>query len=205
MEASSSSLRERKKADTRAALSQAALLLALEKGLEAVTTDDIASAANVSPRTFHNYFGSKEEALIAAWRELLAEYLEQLRERPADEPILASLEHVFTAIAAEATERPQETEAHLELLASPALARYRFLLIEEAVQAFSVIVAARTGSDPQREVYPRLVTMAAVSAVVSAYEFPPIGDIDPSERAERIRECFALLRAGLTRPEVASD
>ena len=61
-------LRERKKAQTRAAISQAVMGLAVERGLDAMTSDDIAAAANVSVRTFHNYFGSKEEALAAAWR-----------------------------------------------------------------------------------------------------------------------------------------
>ena len=90
------SLRERKKAETRTALSQAVLRLALERGLDAVTADDIAAAANVSVRTFHNYFGTKEEALVAAWRSEFQVYVEALRDRPADEPILASLEHVFS-------------------------------------------------------------------------------------------------------------
>lgn len=199
----STGLRERKKADTRAALSEAALTLALEEGLEAVTIDDIAAAADVSPRTVHNYFGSKEEALIAGWRSILEVYLEELRARPSDEPVLASLERVFASIAAEAAERPEETEAHLELLASPALARYRGLLIEEAVRAFTETVASRTGTDPRTDVYPRLVTMAAISAVVSAYEFTPSSDVDPEDRARRLREGFALLRAGLARSEAA--
>jgi len=66
--------------------------LALERGLEAVTADDIAEAANVSVRTFHNYFGSKEEALVAAWRSEFQVHVDALRGRPADEPILVSLE-----------------------------------------------------------------------------------------------------------------
>ena len=82
------SLRERKKAETRTALSQAVLRLALERGLDAVTADDIAAAANVSVRTFHNYFGTKEEALVAAWRSEFQVYVDALRDRRADEPIL---------------------------------------------------------------------------------------------------------------------
>lgn len=199
----SAGLRERKKADTRAAISEAALSLALERGLEAVTTEDIAAVADVSPRTVHNYFGSKEEALIAGWHSILADYLDDLRARPADEPILESLERVFAAIAAEAAEHPEETQAHLELLASPALARYRGLLLDEAVRAFTETVASRTGTDPRTDVYPRLVTMAAMSAVVCAYEFTPPSVVDLDDRARRLRDGFALLRAGLARPEAA--
>jgi AcrR family transcriptional regulator len=190
-------LRERKKAETHSALGRAALDLALERGLEAVTADDIAASANVSPRTFHNYFGSKEEALGAGWRSMLQVYVDQLLARPWDEPILDSLEHVLGPIAAAAASSREDTEAHLDLLASPGFARYRGILIDEAVRAFTDIVAARTGTDPRADIYPRLVTMTAVSAVVSAYEPFPGEELDQAEQARRLRECFALLRAGL--------
>src|SRR5258705_5932723 len=60
------SLRERKKQATREALRAAALRLALERGPENVRVDDIAEAAGVSPRTYDNYFSSREQAIIAA-------------------------------------------------------------------------------------------------------------------------------------------
>jgi AcrR family transcriptional regulator len=59
-------LRERKKQATRAALRAAALRLALERGPENVRVDDIAEAAGVSPRTYNNYFSSREQAIVAA-------------------------------------------------------------------------------------------------------------------------------------------
>lgn len=59
-------LRERKKQATREALRSAALRLALERGPENVRVDDIADAAGVSPRTYNNYFASREQAIIAA-------------------------------------------------------------------------------------------------------------------------------------------
>ena len=62
----SSSLRERKKRATREALQAAALRLALEHGPENVRVEDIAEAAGVSPRTYNNYFSSREQAIVAA-------------------------------------------------------------------------------------------------------------------------------------------
>ncbi|HEY5017289.1 MAG TPA: helix-turn-helix domain-containing protein, partial [Streptosporangiaceae bacterium] len=58
-------LRERKKLATRQALGAAAMRLAIERGLENVLVEDIAAAADVSPRTFNNYFASKYEAICA--------------------------------------------------------------------------------------------------------------------------------------------
>ena len=54
-------MRERKKLATRKALSAAALRLAREHGPQNVRVDDIAEAAGVSPRTYNNYFSSREQ------------------------------------------------------------------------------------------------------------------------------------------------
>lgn len=61
-----SGLRERKKHATRQALRDAALRLALERGPANVRVSDIAEAAGVAPRTYNNYFSSREEAIVAA-------------------------------------------------------------------------------------------------------------------------------------------
>ncbi|MFD7659807.1 TetR/AcrR family transcriptional regulator, partial [Actinosynnema sp. NPDC059797] len=58
-------LRDRKKRQTREALSRAAVALVAERGLDGVTVEDISAAADVSPRTFFNYFAGKEEAVLA--------------------------------------------------------------------------------------------------------------------------------------------
>ncbi|MER5631482.1 TetR/AcrR family transcriptional regulator [Streptomyces nitrosporeus] len=59
-------LRERKKRATREALREAALRLAVERGPDQVRVEDIAEAAGVSPRTYNNYFASREQAIVAA-------------------------------------------------------------------------------------------------------------------------------------------
>jgi AcrR family transcriptional regulator len=79
-------LRERKKSATRQALHEAALRLAVERGLENVTTEAIADAANVSRRTFSNYFEGKEDAVLYGDIGRLHLLLALLRARPAGEP-----------------------------------------------------------------------------------------------------------------------
>ncbi|MGW6904997.1 TetR/AcrR family transcriptional regulator [Streptomyces sp. NPDC054940] len=59
-------LRERKKQATREALREAALRLAMERGPDQVRVEDIAEAAGVSPRTYNNYFASREQAIVSA-------------------------------------------------------------------------------------------------------------------------------------------
>jgi AcrR family transcriptional regulator len=58
-------LRERKKQATREALREAALRLAVERGPDQVRVEDIAEAAGVSPRTYNNYFASREQAIVS--------------------------------------------------------------------------------------------------------------------------------------------
>ena len=197
-------LRERKKAQTRTAISQAVLHLALERGLDAVTADDIAAAANVSVRTFHNYFGSKEEALVAAWQSEFQVHVDALRNRPADEPILVSLEHMLSGIVSSVVRRPDELAAHTDLLwTSLAMAQYRSVLLDEAIRMVTQVVAERTGTDATTDLYPHLVTSAAISAAVTAFQFSPLelqGEPGEPDRERLVHECFALLRAGLERP-----
>lgn len=57
-------LRERKRVATQRSIQHAALTLALEHGLEKMTIEDISRVAKISPRTFFNYFPSKDAALV---------------------------------------------------------------------------------------------------------------------------------------------
>jgi AcrR family transcriptional regulator len=63
-ERSASGLRERKRADTRRRIEHAAVDVLLRDGLDGVTIEAIAAEADVAPRTFFNYFSSKEAAIL---------------------------------------------------------------------------------------------------------------------------------------------
>jgi AcrR family transcriptional regulator len=83
--------RDQQKEETRLDLAIAAFELARADGLANVRVPQIAEAAGVSPRTFNNYFPSKEAAIV--WPTTLrgARLASDLAERPADEPLADAL------------------------------------------------------------------------------------------------------------------
>ncbi|MGF3198086.1 TetR/AcrR family transcriptional regulator [Streptomyces diastaticus] len=110
-------LREQKKRATRVALRAAALKLALERGPDNVRVDDIAEAAGVSPRTYNNYFSSREQAIVAA---ITAEREARIAAEVATAPAGARLADALTdAVLARYTE-PGDTE-RLLITATPPL------------------------------------------------------------------------------------
>jgi AcrR family transcriptional regulator len=195
-------LRERKKADTRRALSDAALELSFERGLENVTRDDIAARAGVSLRTFNNYFTGKHEALAYRQVERARRSLAALRERPTDEPL-------WTAIT-EAVLEPLQAEGAEELVPSrEQLAEVRRLLVVPEIRmavsnhAFTdwvEAIAERTGTDPVLDMYPRLVA-AAVRAVAEAATDAYVMADPPVSIVTLLRRGFADVVAGLPVPD----
>lgn len=198
-------LRERKKAQTRAALSLAAMRLATERGVDGVTTDEIADAANVSVRTFHNYFVSKEEAIVAPYRALVAVAVDVLHSRPPEEPILRSLEDVAVGLVGGAIALPDEAAVTAEQLwLSPRMASYRPVLVVELIGLLVGPVARRTRTDPEADLYPRLVAAVAAAAILTVFESRPGRDGGPEGRVRLVRDAFALLRAGFPEPEATT-
>lgn len=68
--------RERKRLATHRAIQTAALAAVIEHGLEGATVDEISRRAGVSPRTFFNYFPTKDEALVVDKPTLSEEAIE---------------------------------------------------------------------------------------------------------------------------------
>jgi len=79
--------RDQQKDQTRLDLAMAAFELAREHGLAGVRVPQIAAATGVSPRTFNNYFPSKEAAIVwpTTWRG--SRLAASVADRPADEPL----------------------------------------------------------------------------------------------------------------------
>lgn len=88
----SAGLRERKKQQTRDAISAVATRLFIEKGFEAVPVAEVAHAAQVSVNTIFNYFSTKEELFFDRGREVVELTAKLVRERHPGEAPFDALE-----------------------------------------------------------------------------------------------------------------
>jgi AcrR family transcriptional regulator len=158
-------LRARKKRATRDALARAAMLAALEHGLQYVRVEDIAARAGVSARTFNNYFASKEQAIVALPTEQTLRTVDLLRERPADEPLDVSLPHILIAPIAEYMDAPLAKAAVRMIVTEPALRGEFLRTIAVRDEMLSEVIAERTGTDPRADLFPSL--LAAIVSTVS--------------------------------------
>lgn len=192
------SLRERKKTATREALSTAALRLALQHGPENVRVDDIAEAAGVSPRTYNNYFSSREQAIVAAISaERALRIAAALRDRPADEPLArAVVEAVVEQYVAEAE---PGSPAFALLTSAPSL-RAEFLGTVAAMEeSLATAIAERSGADELRA----SVLAAAVSAaarVAAGSWLRPAGGlvvVPATSLADALRDALAHIAPAL--------
>jgi AcrR family transcriptional regulator len=199
------SLRERKKLATRQLLRCVALDLVAERGLANVTVEDIAEAADVSPRTFFNYFPSKEAALFGGSDPDRAG---RLRERVASEapgePALSVLRTVMAqdaeAIVDEfrllgddpadwlrrikvAREDPQVRAAHAAQMA----------MFERAIAEG---LAIRLGVSPEADPYPGMLAAVAVGVTRACTMFWG-GSGGAVQLRQLIDQAFGALADGL--------
>jgi AcrR family transcriptional regulator len=191
-------LRERKKLDTRRALSDAALTLAFENGLENVTREAIADRAGVSVRTFSNYFTGKYDAIAYRQIERVHRSLEALRRRPGGEPLWTAIAAaVLEPLEADGLGQTAPTAANLAEVRKVLLAPEARLSISKSVFAdWVAAIAARTGTDAERDMYPRLV-VGVIGAVVEAAADTYLNADPPIHITTLLRQGFAEVAAGL--------
>jgi AcrR family transcriptional regulator len=155
-------LRERKKQATRKALREAALRLALERGPDDVRVDDIAEAAGVSPRTYNNYFSSREQAIVAAvTAEREARVAAAVAARPASVPLADA---IVEAIVEQYTDPGGHDPAALLLITTQPALRAAYLgTAAEIEHPLTAVIAQRLGETGQQAAR---VLAASVAAAV---------------------------------------
>ncbi len=196
-------LRERKKSETRRAITETALKLAVEIGPSHVTVEAIAASAGVSPRTVFNYFGTKDEAILGIDPASRAENIERLSSRPLDEAPLESLRLILRERITTVDETGEYWRTRAELVRNHPHLRAAQIASQVALEReMAEVIAARTGLDLEVDTYPALVVSVALTTLrhVLARTTPDglegLGD--------EIDAAFAQVSQGLPLPAAAS-
>jgi AcrR family transcriptional regulator len=198
------SLRERKKLATRRELRREALRMIAERGYSNVTVEEIAEAANVSPRTFFNYFPTKEAALFGADPELAEATREAILHQAPGEPVINVLRTMMTNRAKMVVDEFEELGGEpLEWLA-----RMRAARIDPHLQAahgaqmaaiersLAEAIAQRLGTTIERDPYPGLLASIATGVFRSSMSFwASSGGTVPLEHL--VDRAFVALASGL--------
>jgi AcrR family transcriptional regulator len=186
--------RERKKEETRRRIRTAALHLATGHGVEHLTIEDISEAADVSTRTFFNYFSCKEDALVADTHGLAEELRHSIPARPADETPLRALRHALTENTVLRSAPPNRARA---------LARYRLVRDNPSLlprqlhqfarvdQAIAEAVAERLHIDSTENT--RVALLASVAVAVLRLATKRWASNESASLPDLIDEAFDLL------------
>ncbi len=211
-----SSLRARKKAQTRQAISDEATRLFMERGFDAVTLAEVAEAAGVSVKTIFNYFGSKEELFLDREEQLHAAIVAAIRDRGPDVRVTAALIALFTEERLPDGDgwtplfRPERFAMFRRFLTvwheSPSLqARYLSSNERLAARVVAVLAAERgreEGDDDVRIFAAMLV--AAMHQRMSVLSEMVLGGATPEETRERVvaTTAVAFARVAIAFPDL---
>lgn len=172
-------LRERKKLATRRSIRRVAIDMIADRGFSHVTVEDIAAAADVSPRTFFNYFPSKEAVLFGADPGRAAESLARLVHDLPGRSALDMLRVVLTGQARRFTEElaelggdPARWAMQLKAAdADPQLRTAQAAHMAKVEARLASALAERLGTDPRRDPYPVVLASAATGILRATMSF----------------------------------
>jgi AcrR family transcriptional regulator len=187
-------LREQKKAQTRAALVEAAARLFAGQGYEKTTVADIAAAAGVSTRTFFSYFRAKEDVLFAGTDERLRAIEAGFATVPAGNPVEAM--HAILERVLAASDDLAGPDRLAVMLTRPEL---QAQAMQRLLAAHRLIAGWLLRAFPGRldDTLARAMAGAAVGALVGTV----LGSIErgdpPGELREQLRRALTLLDDGL--------
>lgn len=195
-------LRERKRLATRRAIQIAVLELLEERGIDGVTVDEISRMADVSPRTFFNYFASKEEAVLGDAPELPAqEIIDEFLEGSGS--VLDDLALVLVRASDRATADAEMLHLRHRLIRQyPQLFALRMATMRAFEESIADVVALRLARDEPalaedpdaRADKARLITLVAFAAMKHAW-FSWAHSATPAVLTDKLEESFAELRS----------
>jgi AcrR family transcriptional regulator len=161
--------RARNKRATRAALRRAVVELSAEHGLGSITVDEITARAGVAPRTFFNYFDTKEAAAVIELFSAADEGLAAFAAGSGD--AWSDLSIMMTAAVDHALDNDPDLLALLRLHADdPAIQAQQLRYFSAFVARLSDATGKRLGGGRRRRMTADLMAGSCVTAVRVALE-----------------------------------
>ncbi len=195
--AASRGLRESKKERTRAALTDAALDLVIRHGYEATTVEAIARAADVSVRTFHNYFPGKAAALTHLAVDLLREFGTELAAQPDDLDCATAIRGSWAVMLERYHDRTDDLRALIDAIETNSELRSRLEYQHpDARTAVVTEMGRRLGADPATSAVPHVATEIALSTAVTLTRLlgaPGFADRSPDHLLDEAFSTLSLL------------
>ena len=192
------SLRERKKLRTREAIVDAALELFERQGFDDTTVEDIAAAADVSPRTFFRYFDSKLDVVMSRNKAEEPHFDELVRAAPGEGPVAAAREVIGMLLQALVEgDDPSAIREFKVVLTTPSL---RSMALEHFHQHHDELVrayAARLGLSTDA-LKPHVLAGVVSTTTWAVLDRWVADGADPAALLPMLDEAFSLLATGLT-------
>jgi len=143
-------LRERKKARTRGEIVEAALTLFEKKGFDETTIDDVAAAAEVSPRTVFRYFTSKEDLVFLGQDEENQQVASLLQHLPRDADPIDTLMHATRTIVLTPQGTPEQLmRSHRLVQQTPSLRAHKGKLLRKVEELVASALVPAHGKKPE--------------------------------------------------------
>jgi AcrR family transcriptional regulator len=191
-------LRERKKARTRDAIIDAALDLFERNGYDATTVEDIAAAADVSPRTFFRYFESKVDLIMVRSGDKHAGLGPAIAGRPAGESLLVAVRHAMRDDLERQLADPLVVREVQVMLTEPSLRTLAREHFDEEEAGMVASVADRLGLDAD-DLAAHVATGMIASALWTTVNRWSAAGAEVERLAPMLDEAFALLESGIAR------
>lgn len=197
--------RESKKEHTRNAIADAAMLILGTQGSDALTVAAVAKAADISVRTFHNYFPSTTAALAYGFEAMITRFDTLVRQAPEDVDPLTAIELVVEKIAFEQDEMGWPTRPSDDLMVFFHNSMHQ-AMANPAADAFATLRATLAERETRRrhepvhaddlEIHVVLqVSLAVVGGAQTAF-MTQNPDAHPGEFIAMLHECFDIARQG---------
>lgn len=165
-------LRERKKQQTRKAISDVASGLFIQRGFDNVTVAEVAEAADVSTKTVFNYFPKKEDLFLDRFPEAAELITRAVRERPEGEEPLAALRRMLLDLLERRHPLGGVGDGYQffwqVILDSPALQARARELVDGLEDLLGSLFAETSGAGPG-DPWPRVAAALVVSAYRTTY------------------------------------